>query len=196
MPKGGADPVKFCGAKKRRQEDTCRRGAGWGTDHPGWGRCKLHGGSAPSGRAAAKRAAAEHAVVTYGLAVEIDPHEALEQELWRTQGHVQYLGWLVSDLEQRDLKQYQHTDDGGMIERPAIWVELYQRERKHLTEVAKTCINVGIEERRVRVIESLGSEIAEFGRRLAARLGHDPADPAVREAFRAELSVIHGDRAG
>jgi hypothetical protein len=35
-----------CGARRRGQGKgkLCRRPAGWGTDHPGAGRCKLHGG--------------------------------------------------------------------------------------------------------------------------------------------------------
>src|SRR5690554_2861610 len=33
-----------CGAQTRKG-GTCRRPAGWGTDTPGFGRCKLHAGS-------------------------------------------------------------------------------------------------------------------------------------------------------
>lgn len=36
---------RYCGARKRQTEGTCRRPAGWGTPHPGWGNCKLHLGS-------------------------------------------------------------------------------------------------------------------------------------------------------
>lgn len=38
-----------CGAATRgeRRGAPCQRPAGWGTDHPGQGRCKLHGGSNP-----------------------------------------------------------------------------------------------------------------------------------------------------
>lgn len=42
--------ARFCGAKTKQAEakyPTCHRPAGWGTDHPGVGRCKLHGGSNP-----------------------------------------------------------------------------------------------------------------------------------------------------
>lgn len=41
-----------CGAKRNKTDATCARPAGWGTDHPGTGRCKLHGGlsPAPTGR--------------------------------------------------------------------------------------------------------------------------------------------------
>lgn len=35
-----------CGAKTRGG-GLCRKGSGWGTDHPGQGRCKLHGGATP-----------------------------------------------------------------------------------------------------------------------------------------------------
>jgi hypothetical protein len=39
----------LCGAKKKPQQGggTCKAGAGKGTDHPGVGRCKHHGGRTP-----------------------------------------------------------------------------------------------------------------------------------------------------
>lgn len=40
-PHGGA-----CGARTRSR-GVCSHPAGWGTDHPGQGRCKLHGGATP-----------------------------------------------------------------------------------------------------------------------------------------------------
>jgi hypothetical protein len=38
--------MKSCGARTRGGGH-CRKGSGWGTDHPGQGRCKLHGGATP-----------------------------------------------------------------------------------------------------------------------------------------------------
>lgn len=38
----------LCGAAKKSDGTPCRRPAGWGTDHPGAGRCKLHGGLSPT----------------------------------------------------------------------------------------------------------------------------------------------------
>jgi hypothetical protein len=35
----------LCGAKRRQGDGSCHRPAGWGTQHPGAGRCKLHGGT-------------------------------------------------------------------------------------------------------------------------------------------------------
>ena len=40
--------LPFCGAKTRAGTP-CKRPAGWGTDHVGEGRCKLHGGATPRG---------------------------------------------------------------------------------------------------------------------------------------------------
>jgi hypothetical protein len=42
-----ASPGYYCNARKRGEEgrgELCTLRAGWGTDHPGTGRCKLHGG--------------------------------------------------------------------------------------------------------------------------------------------------------
>jgi hypothetical protein len=42
--------MKTCGAKTRSGiGPPCKRPAGWGTDHPGEGRCRSHGGRTPRG---------------------------------------------------------------------------------------------------------------------------------------------------
>lgn len=53
------EPGKRCGAKNRKG-NPCGRPAGWGTDHPGSGRCKLHGGlsTGPKSEAGKKKIAA------------------------------------------------------------------------------------------------------------------------------------------
>ncbi len=38
------EPAHICGAEAKSSKRPCRRPAGWGTDHVGQGRCKLHGG--------------------------------------------------------------------------------------------------------------------------------------------------------
>lgn len=49
---GGTAPTKpipateTCNARTRKDGTPCQREAGWGTDHVGIGRCKLHGGAA------------------------------------------------------------------------------------------------------------------------------------------------------
>jgi len=40
-------PDRTCNARTRSREGYCGLPAGWGTDHPGHGRCRLHGGATP-----------------------------------------------------------------------------------------------------------------------------------------------------
>src|SRR5438105_5262035 len=62
-----------CGAK-RHGGGICGMTAGWGTSHPGIGRCKYHGGSMPTHVMAA--ATEEHRRLL-GVPMEINPLDAL-----------------------------------------------------------------------------------------------------------------------
>lgn len=123
--------------------------------------CFIHGGRAGQVKAAVERRRQEGeaaaAVVTFGLPREIDPQTALLEEVHRTAGHVAYLGQVVAELEHAELKQ---LDMSEKFEKPAVWVEMYQAERKHLTKVAATCISAGIAERQVRIAETMGQQLA------------------------------------
>jgi hypothetical protein len=99
---------------------------------------------------------------TLGLPREVDPHTALLEELHRTAGAVQWLGAVViADLEQDRLVA------GGNA---SAYVALWQGERDRLARVAKTCVDVGIEERRVRLAESAGAQLAAVVRAVLDRL--------------------------
>ena len=45
---GDGHEASLCGARRRQSDGTCRKQAGWGTDHFGFGRCRLHGGATPA----------------------------------------------------------------------------------------------------------------------------------------------------
>jgi hypothetical protein len=171
-----------CGARTR-SGGTCGRPAGWGTDHVGYGACKLHGGATPNAGKAARREMAREAVDVYGLPREIDPAVALLEELYRTAGHVSWLGQLIAEAERGEdvLKQFSTGRDGTEWEKPSVWVELYQWERKHLASVAADCVRVGIEERRVRLAEQQGELLAAVIRGVLTELGvaDRPEVPAV-----------------
>src|SRR5216110_3198844 len=79
-----------CGAE-RKGRAACTQAAGWGTPHPGTGRCKNHGGCTPTHVAAGTKALAEQAVATYGLPLDVSPTEALLDEVKWTAGHVAWL---------------------------------------------------------------------------------------------------------
>jgi ribosomal protein L35AE/L33A len=148
--------------------------------------CRTHGGSAPQVRAAAEQRLLERqalvAAEAFGLPREVDPHTALLEELHRAAGAVQWLGALVADLERESIvwgkvkethgTQLEKGTDNGTTKAAAVnvWVRLWTEERDRLAKVAKTCVDVGIEERRVRLAESAGQQLAAVIRSVLDQL--------------------------
>lgn len=79
--KEGRKPLSKCGAKNRAGTP-CNRPAGWGTDHPGEGRCKLHGGvgQKPSARYVGAKVRPRLGELIAQFAADDDPHD-LSHEL-------------------------------------------------------------------------------------------------------------------
>lgn len=165
---------KVCGAKTKTTGDPCGRPAGAQTDHLGTGRCSLHGGSSPNGRIAAQREQAAVAVATYGLPVDIDPREALLAEVRRSYGAVMWLEAQVRAVAPDALVRGTRgvnrmvkvgteagttttTDVGPAVN---VWLDLFYRERSHLVAVCRAAVAAGIEERRIRLEEQQGAQIA------------------------------------
>jgi hypothetical protein len=182
-PAGDSDDrdSRYCGGDRGPEQPPCRRPAGWGTPHPGIGRCKLHGGSTPTHVLSARREQARRAVATFGLPREVDPHTALLEEVHRTAGHVAWLGEVVQGLERDDLvwgvtEQVEKSagefpgTDTTYAAKPSVWLDLYQRERRHLVDVCKAAVAAGIEERRVRLAEQQGALLASVIRGVLADL--------------------------
>lgn len=161
--------------------------------------CRSHGGKSPNGMAAAERhlstERAAAAVVTYGLPVDIDPHDALMEEIARTAGHVRWLAEMVQEIQPDALiwgksgtETHQSTGfQAGQYASvshaaaPNIWLTLYQSERTHLVNVCKAAIGAGIEERRVRLAEGMGALLANVIESILEDLGmrDDPRVPAI-----------------
>lgn len=159
----------YCHGKKRGEDGGwCHRPKGWGTSHPGSGSCKLHGGSTQNHHIAAQTEMARKAVATYGLPREVDPAVALLEEVHRTAGHVAWLHEKVQEIAEDDLVwgvveevdkgagEFTGTDTTSAA-KPNVWLELYHRERKHLTDVCKAALAAGIAERQVRLAEQQGA---------------------------------------
>lgn len=150
-----------CNAK-RKDGSICKQAAGHGTDHPGYGNCKMHYGSTISGKAKAAREAwearlGEQAAEIFGPAyagglAEVSPEEALLEEVRRTAGHVRFLEAAIA-LEM----------DPDLAARAQF---RYERERKHLVGTCQIALHAGIEERAVRLAERMGDQLAELIRGL------------------------------
>lgn len=138
-------------------------------------------------------------MANFGLPREIDPDQALMEELWRCAGHVAWLGAIIGEGtlpaaenptgRQRNVRLTQTTMAGEV---PSVWIALYGQERDRLHAVAKTCKAVGIEERRVRVVEELGGQIAQVLRNVLGDLGVAD-DPRVPEIVRRRLTEVAGE---
>lgn len=144
------DSHDLCGAKKKNGE-ICRAFAGQGTDHPGVGRCKFHGGATPTHRQHAVTVEAKRRMVKLGMPLQARPAEALLNLLYMSSGHVAWLAQEVGALD--DLASH----EGKVI------VELYDSERDRLRKVAEACVAAGIEEREVmfanRTAEAIGGAV-------------------------------------
>lgn len=173
-----------CGGKTR-SGGKCKNAAGFKTSHPGRGRCAHHGGNTPTHIAADSKQQAAEAVKTFGLPREIDPRDALLEEVYRTAGAVDWLHQQVQALTAADViwgrTEEIHKDAG---EFPGVdttysatahaWVRLWQDERKHLVQVTKAAISAGIEERKVKLAEQQGALLSDVIRRILGDLGLTP----------------------
>lgn len=151
--------------------------------------CRNHGGASPQAKAAAERrlqsADAERAVATFGLPREIDPRDALLEEIYRTAGAVDWLHQQVIRLEADQVtwgkseevdKQAGEFPGLDVTHKAAVnvWVELWQKERKHLVDVSKAAIAAGLEERKVRLAEQQGAMLASVIKNILGDLDLSP----------------------
>ena len=152
--------MKICGARRTGKsasgEGICCQAAGWGTDHPGYGHCRHHGGLTESQQRAVEYQRITDMMELYGAPIDIDPHEALLQEVHRSAGHVQWLGSFIRELEDES-KLTQFTEAGIQ---PSVWIEMYHRERDRLVAASRQAIAAGVAERQTRIAEEQGRMFA------------------------------------
>lgn len=182
MPAAGPDK-QLCGAQRLGEDKgvLCKQRAGWGTDHPGTGYCKRHGGNTATHRASAQTELVKQAAVRYGLAVDIDPAVAMMQLVAKSYGSVLYLEARVAEL-----------DEPFLGDRPHVAWQMLQVERKHHAEVCRDAVRAGVERRAIELAEGTARQVVQVMAAFAARLGFDPADPRVREAGREALQLVEG----
>lgn len=182
----------------------CALPAGWGTNHRGVGRCRKHGGNTRSHVSRAQRIQAERARDTYGLPINVPADVALLQELARTAGHVAWLFERVRETDPQalvwgtveELEKGASEFPGVDVKKaagPNAYLELYIRERRHLLDVAKAIAGLGLEERRVGLIERQGDAMAAvFGRVLQRLVDGLGSLPWLSVDQRAELVAVAG----
>jgi hypothetical protein len=170
----------MCGAKKRNGE-SCRAYAGQGTDHPGTGACKFHGGATPNHSKSAVKQELTRRMVTLGAPVEdVTAVSALLSELYASTGHVEWLRQEIAAMSKADL---------GTVEGIAL-VRLYDSERDRKTRIAKLCSEAGVDEAAVRVAEVQVTILGNALQRACDTAGIDEATKRrIGAALRSELAA-------
>lgn len=137
-----------CGAKKRQGEGRCGQAAGRGTDHPGVGRCKLHGGRSPSHDVAAQRTLAKAAMAKFAQPVDTNAVEALTGLLKKQAGHVEWIEQRIL-LDHPDGPDLLHLNTGAgrmeqLVTHPLLVV--LRDERDALRRISVDCVKLGLRE--------------------------------------------------
>ena len=153
--------TRFCGATTRAGTP-CRRPAGWGTDHPGEGRCKLHGGSNPikHGRySRIKRARIRELIDQYRN--DPQPLDLLEEVL--------ILRALLTDYVERTTSRDQELDitaAAGLVDKVGRMVERIEKIKAERSITLETLDRV-LEQLGVELVNALREEVPDEDARAA-----------------------------
>lgn len=179
-PRHGPPLCGDFGGLSRRTGEPCGKTAGWGTKHPGTGKCKLHFGNTEAEDRKAQEGRAIEACETLGIPHDgITPEQALLAELWECLGNIDFYRRQVQRLPARpedDRFVVPNGAEGGSGHwergatgvygrtyhtsgvptgeaKPHVLVVLYERERDRLRQIAESMLRAGVEERRVQLAE-------------------------------------------
>ena len=150
LANGAGHESPRCGARKHQGTGTCRKPAGWGTDHVGIGCCRLHGGSTRSQVAAARReqvqAQARDAVRGIVIRDVTDPLKALARHAGEI---VAVRDFLRGQVERLESLRYQ----AGAGEQLRAELAAYQAALRDTTQVLGVYARLNIDERLARITQ-------------------------------------------
>lgn len=172
----GHDSRRYCGARKRQGEGDCKRPAGWGTDHPGEGQCKLHGGSTHGRTAAAHIRQAEREAAAELARLDVAPVADPLTELAKLAGQV--LAWRDSMADQVNNLTTLGYENDKTGEQLRTDVALFERAMDRCISVLGTMARLKIDERLVNIEKARVDFVADA---LAATLTELELDPDARQ---------------
>ena len=153
-----------CGGKRRGTEGQCQRPAGWGTDHPGIGACKLHGGSTPNHHKNALKVQAQRDVTAFGARTDITAPEALLELVQSKAAEVAYWDGRVAELgddERAGLlvaKAEQGFGPQGPVDTetrqagPHVFVVMLHKAQDQLAAYSAAAIRAGVDRAMVEAV--------------------------------------------
>lgn len=185
--------ARYCGGKLHQGEGTCKQPAGWGTPHAGVGRCKLHGGCAPSSvKAGAAALVEKQAYELFGQLVE--EAEPVENPLTAfAELAAEVLTWkrvLRKLLDEVTRVGYSHERIGEQID---ARVQVYERALDRANAVLGTFARLRIDERLAAISQQQTDIIIEAldAALNAAGVRDTGARNSARRAAAAHLRVVN-----
>lgn len=205
-------------AATTRAGTPCKRDRGAGTDHPGFGHCANHGGNTESGA----KAAAREIETWLGAELDMEPHDALLLTVRRAARWEAVCAREVARLDpdhvivrfEKTKREYsprirfdeaadEWTTEGTVIESTVetstvaelhIWVREHLKALDQLSRLAKTALDAGVDERRVRQLEESAGDLATWLGPFLTELGvmGDQRTPAI---VRKHLMLLEGGQA-
>ncbi|MFE2407109.1 hypothetical protein ACFXDE_02060 [Kitasatospora sp. NPDC059408] len=149
----GNGPV--CGAKTRQEgsAEHCGLPAGWGTDHPGVGRCKLHGGNTSGQRVQAAHTIAEREVRKVLAELDVEPIDDPLTALAQLAGQVVAWQQAIAEIVNRLGSDVRYEGAAG-AEQLRAEVSLYERAMDRTNTVLSTIARLDIDGRLARIEEA------------------------------------------
>lgn len=184
----------YCTARAKGSGRRCKRRVS-----PGAVVCRMHGGAAPQVIAAAERrvalAGVEREVARLGLRVEVDPLDALLELVHESAANVAVYRMALQDLEitvaaDGAVAIPESHDEKGKRD-PAlahILVTMYDQERDRLARYSKMCVDAGVEERKVKLVEGQAQALGKVVE--AAIRALNPTAEEYRVAVQAAAKVM------
>lgn len=143
-----------CGAQKRQGApgETCTFVAGWGTDHVGTGRCRLHGGNTRNQRAAARAEQVEQQARALLASLDVTPIDNPFTALATLAG--QAVAWqeTIASIVNKLGDRIRYEGAGGN-EQLRAEIALYERAMDRCAQVLGLIARLNIEDRMARVSE-------------------------------------------
>lgn len=178
-------PKRQCKAKAKGTGQQCKRSPIIGGDV-----CSKHGGAAPQVAAKAAARAQQDAIrgllENLGTPAPIDPGQALLELIAAKNGEVHWLRAVVKDQEQAALVWGRADYENGIgpvgpvdkyTDKAAvnIWWDMLRKAEDQLASYSSQALRAGIEERRIRLAERTGNQVAMAVRRILDRLNLNTA---------------------
>ncbi|MFJ9771222.1 hypothetical protein ACIRVF_08255 [Kitasatospora sp. NPDC101157] len=166
----GNKPI--CGAKTRQEESAeyCGLRAGWGTSHPGTGRCRLHGGNTPGQKVRAAQDIAEQEVRAVLAELDVQPVDDPLTALMQLAGQVVAWQTATATLVNRIGDEIRYEGGAG-AEQLRAEVQLYERAMDRANAVLSSIARLNIEERLATISEAQAERILGAIDAVLAHLG-------------------------